>query len=211
MFLQTPSFKGYIDFRVTNFLWEQQHRRIQCFFKVPKMCIPLHTCKFLVLSQADPQHITNYLFLLFLILKLCYRSLYCDLDNRSLLIRYCQNHKHITWYKVMEKHKWLAMPDTNLVILHHAMLRTNSSFFSIPLFFSWNKNIISFLQSSSASEWFSVFRLLSVSVDDSISFISPSSDLFKSVFFYSLIVVFRFDWGSGVSGFSRVLYFFSRS
>ena len=43
---------------------------------------------------------------------------------------------------------------------------------------------------SSASDSFSVFRMLLLSVGDSISSISSSSELFKSVFFCSLFVVF---------------------
>ena len=110
--------------------------------------MPLHTCKIFILSRAEPQHILNYLLLLFSILEFCYHRLYCDPENTFLLIRYCQNHSRIIYYKVKEKQKWLAMPDTNIVIFHHTMLQTNSSFFSIPLFisgFSGKKHLISFL------------------------------------------------------------------
>ena len=64
---------------------------------------------------------------------------------------------------------------------------------------------------SSASDWFLVLRLFSLSVDDSIVIISSSPELLKSIFFCFLAVVFLFAWGSGVNGFSRALYFFGRS
>ena len=74
--------------------------------------MPLHTCKGLVLSQGEPQHISNYPFPFIWILDLCCRSLYCEQENKYLLIRYCQNHNHITFSKVMEKQNGLAMPIT---------------------------------------------------------------------------------------------------
>ena len=112
------------------------------------MYMLLHTFKFLVLSHAESQLKSIYFFLLFLILELCYHILYCDLGNRFLQIRYCQNHNHITCFKKMEKQNWLSMPDTNIVILHHTLRRTNWPFFLVPLFlseFSRKKNIMSIL------------------------------------------------------------------
>ena len=83
------------------------------------------------------------------------------------------------------------------------------SFRSDPL--AWFSDVsfkaFSELLASSASDWFSMFRVLTLSVDDSILIISPSSELFKSILFCSLTVVFRFAWGSVVNGFPCFLNF----
>ena len=135
IFLQVPSLKGYIDF----ISLENSLRKTKSSYT---LLLKSRLCKYnfriLVLLQVELHYITNYLFLLFSLIEFSYHSLYCDLDKRSLLIRFCQNHNRITWHNVMEKQKRLAMPDTNIVIIHNTMLRNNSLFFSIHYFFSKN-------------------------------------------------------------------------